>query len=296
MTLIQDKTEDTSSQTNSPILYRPMTDEDLPIAYELSQIVKWPHRIEDWKMVMRLGNSFVAEENGVTVGTALCWSHGDQYSSLGMVIVSPEKQGRGIGRQLMNQVLNDIGDEKNVILFATPSGQPLYESFGFKATGEVYQHQAIVEKTSPVTLSGGKTLRSVDQNDYANVIQLTEKACGIARSAMIKDVMSFGDAVVIEENGEITGFAMARPFGRGHAIGPVTARDTDLAKSLIQYWINALESKFVRIDIPANSGLSAWLAEVGLPQVDTVVEMVRGESPTRDDETRQYALVSQALG
>ncbi|TDO95292.1 GNAT family N-acetyltransferase [Marinomonas balearica] len=296
MALVQDQPKDTSANIESPINYRPMTDEDLPIAYELSQVVKWPHRMEDWKMVMRLGNSFVAEEDGTPIGTALCWSHGDKHSSLGMVIVSPEKQGRGIGRKLMNQVLNNIGDDKSVILFATPSGQPLYESFNFKATGKVHQHQAIVQQPSSSAPLESGSLRLTTLEDHKSIIALAEQACGIARSEMIADVMSFGEGIALEENNQITGFALMRPFGRGYAIGPVIASTKENAKALIQYWVNAYEGQFVRIDIPADSNLSSWLTEIGLPQVDTVVEMVRGESPERDEKIRQYALVSQALG
>lgn len=278
------------------IRYRPMTEDDLTTAYSLSQAVKWPHRIDDWKLVHNLGTGFVAELNNQPIGTVLCWNHGEKYASLGMVIVSPEKQGNGIGRKLMKQILEEIGDQKNILLFATPSGKPLYESFGFNASGNVYQHQAMFEKTLAVEPSHQKMLRLLKQEDHTKIIELAENACGLARATTLNEVLKSANGIVIETQGEITGFALVREFGRGYVIGPVIASSTEHAKAMIQSLVNDHVNKFVRIDTPQSSELSTWLAEIGLPQVDIVVEMVRGEIPQRDSKIRQFALTSQALG
>lgn len=278
------------------ICYRPMTEDDLTAAYSLSQLVKWPHRIDDWKLVHHLGTGFIAEYNQESIGTVLCWNHGDHYASLGMVIVSPEKQGNGIGRKLMERVLEKIGDQKNVLLFATPSGQPLYESFGFRAASKVYQHQAIVEASNSVDANLTKMQRQIDQADHAKIIELAEKSCGLAREAALNEILKSATGIVTESQGEITGFAIIRKFGRGYAIGPVIASSQEQAKAMIQSLINQHINEFVRIDVPQSSQLSTWLEEIGLPQVDTVVEMIRGDMPQRDNTLRQYALINQALG
>ena len=286
----------TATKDTLAISYRAMTETDIDTAYELSQAVKWPHRIDDWKIVHNLGTGFVAELDGRPIGTVLCWDHGENYSSLGMVIVSPDKQGNGIGRKLMNQILDEIGEQKNVLLFATPSGQPLYESFGFSASGNVYQHQAIVEKTTAIEANATEGLRKMTQGDYTTIAKLAETSCGLARTTTLNEVLKSASGVVVETQGEITGFALIRKFGRGYAIGPVIATSQEQAKILIQSLIDTHVNEFVRIDIPQSSELSPWLEEIGLPQVDTVVEMVRGKIPLRDTQMRQFALISQALG
>ena len=65
----------------SAIVYRTMNESDLPGAHALSQAVRWPHRLEDWEFVHRLGTGFVAEADGVAVGTALCWIQGARHGS-----------------------------------------------------------------------------------------------------------------------------------------------------------------------------------------------------------------------
>ena len=125
------------------VTYRPMREADLPAAHALSQAVRWPHRPEDWRFALRLGPGFVAEEDGAVVGTALCWHQGPHHGSLGLIIVSPAHQGRGIGRRLMHLVLDELGD-RCTVLNATVAGQPLYESLGFRAIGTLHQHQGLL--------------------------------------------------------------------------------------------------------------------------------------------------------
>ncbi|BFM51154.1 GNAT family N-acetyltransferase [Marinomonas sp. THO17] len=283
---------------NHPITisYRPMTEADLTAAYALSQIVKWPHRMEDWQLVEHLGVGFVAEHDGQTIGTALCWNHGDKFSSLGMVIVSPEFQGNGIGRQLMSKILHEIGDHKSALLFATPSGQPLYESFGFKAIGEVNQHQAIITALYPVPLATNESIRPMEPTDYTTAFAFAEQACDLNRRAPLTEILKSAQGVVLEQHGQLEGFALLREFGRGYAIGPVITKHQDQAKALILHCLNTHIKDFVRIDVPADTGLSPWLESVGLPQVDTVVQMSRGDAPQKDQNMMQFALINQALG
>ena len=104
---------------------RAMTVDDLPAAHALSSEQKWPHRIEDWDMLLSLGFGYVAERDGEVIGTAMAWLYGTDAATLGMVIVSPAAQGMGLGRRLMEAVMADLGD-RTILLNATDEGAPLY--------------------------------------------------------------------------------------------------------------------------------------------------------------------------
>lgn len=284
----------TSQTTDTAITYRRMTENDLAAAHALSQAVRWPHRLEDWQFVLRLGTGFIAEEGGTVIGTGLCWKQGDRHASLGMIIVSPDHQGKGIGRELMSLVLKELGD-RCTLLNATPAGQPLYERLGFVATGTIHQHQGTMAAITPVALAAGESIRLAEPGDIANIIDLANRATGMSRDEALKLLLSVAEGAVLERNGELVGFSVMRRFGRGHAIGPIVAPDSERVKALIAHWSSAYAGSFVRVDVTGNSGLGAWLAEAGLVQVDTVVAMARNGVPAQDETVKQFAILNQAL-
>lgn len=276
--------------------YRRITADDAEAAHRLSLSVRWPHRQQDWEFILRLGAGFVAEdESGAVIGTAMCWSHGAEYGSLGMVIVDGAHQGKGIGRKLMQMVLTELG-ERNVLLHATAAGKPLYETLGFKACGEIHQHQGTVFKPPLMPLQPGERIRPLGARDGTRLAALCARAAGMPRATVLAALQDVAEAVVIDRYDDIIGCAMLRRFGHGYAIGPVIAPDIDRAKALISHWTGTYGGAFLRIDVTGWSGLGPWLNELGLVQVDSVVAMARGEAPVGDPSARQFAIISQALG
>lgn len=284
----------TIQTADTAIAYRSMIENDLPAAHALSQTMRWPHRLEDWQFVLALGAGFVAEEGGAVIGTGLCWKQGEDHASLGMIIVSPEQQGKGIGRELMNLVLEELG-KRCTLLIATPAGQPLYERLGFAATGAIHQHQGTMAAVASVALAAGERIRLAEPGDIAKIIELANRATGMSRDAVLKQLLSMAEGAVLERNGELAGFSIMRRFGRGHAIGPVVAPDSERAKALIAHWSDAYAGSFVRVDVTGTNGLSACLPDMGLAQVDTGVAMARNGVPPQDEAVKQFAIVNQAL-
>jgi hypothetical protein len=116
------------------------------------------------------------------------------------------------------------------------------------------------------------------------------------RATVLAAMLEVAEGVVIDRYDEVTGVAMLRRFGHGYAIGPVIAPDIDRAKALISHWTGTYGGAFLRIDVSGASGLSPWLTELGLVQVDSVLAMARGEPPRHDPGVRLFAIVNQALG
>ncbi|TDR52065.1 ribosomal protein S18 acetylase RimI-like enzyme [Halomonas ventosae] len=277
------------------VQYRPMLESDFPAAHALSQAVHWRHRAEDWQLLHYLGSGFVAECDGDVIGTALWWPHGDDHASLGMVIVSPEAQGRGIGGELMNRLLEAIG-ERNTLLHATPAGQPLYEKLGFEVIGRVYQHQGAVVPRTPVAPPQGTRLRSAEAGDGVALAELASRAAGMARTRVVNELLRTAEGVVIEDdNGNPVGFGILRSFGQGDIIGPVVAPDAEHARALLSHLAAKRTGAFVRIDMCDEHGLDSLLSELGLAHVDTPVAMIRGEPQQADLGIRQFAIASQAF-
>jgi len=291
-----------ATPSSQALHYRNFTAADIPTAHTLSMVCGWPHRPEDWQFAAEQGTGFAAEENGVVIGTALCWKYGTERGSLGLVIVSPEHQGRGIGRKLMESLLEELGP-RITFLHATPAGRPLYEKLGFNVCDTLQQFQGNVGETLPVTLPDGERLRAATTADFPTLIELATRASGLERKTMLSALLEMGENVVLERDGEIIGFSNLRRFGRGLVIGPMVAMrspDDLRAKALIGYWLNSREGQFIRIDVPSGSSLADWLVAQGLKCVDTSVKMVRNAPAAAhqgapDPVYRLYGLVSQAM-
>lgn len=275
--------------------FKPMTQADVALATELSREQSWPHREEDWSLFLQLGEGVVAELNGAIVGTIMGWRFGDDKATLGMIIVTPQAQGRGIGRKMMEQMLESLGD-RTIILNATEEGLPLYRKMGFVEIGMVYQHQGRSPPTIPIAeLQPGERVRPMGQAD-GSLPELYSLANGIDRSQLFEALADDGKTVVLDREHEPVGFGMMRRFGRGWAIAPVVAPDLPGAKALITHWLCEKARNFCRIDVSNDDALSQWLEDMGLPRVGSVRTMVKGEFEPNEQDARLFAVAAQALG
>jgi len=282
------------------IHYRPFALADIGAAHALTTAVNWPHREADWQFVAQLGKGFVAEDDARVVGTAFGWKYGADSGSVGMIVVSPAHQGLGIGRRLTELALEELGSRRTM-LHATPAGRPLYEKLGFVAIGALDQHQGSACAPALLRLPPSERLRPLGARDTPRLVELASRASGLDRTNVLPALLERADSIGLERDGELIGFALIRRFGRGQVIGPVVtpyAADPLRAKALIGHWLALSPGAFVRIDVPADSGLTDWLEAHGLARVDTVVKMARGAGSgwPRDERFAQYGIINQAIG
>ncbi|NVZ20785.1 GNAT family N-acetyltransferase [Pseudomonas costantinii] len=280
---------------NHAYIYRSVSAADIPAAHALSVHLKWPHREEDWAMVQRTSEGFVAELDGQLVGVAFA-CHQGAYSSIGLVIVSDQHQGKGIGRRLMNLCL-DAAAPRTPILNATESGAPLYASMGFIEFARIQQHQGVPQTPAPMPLIKHSNCRVLSLAEYPRLIELANAGSGLDRTEVLNDLLPTAEHVVgIEVDGQLQGCALLRRFGRGHIIGPVVAQNQEQAQQLITHLLRLIPGAFVRFDILTECGLAGWLESLGLQCVDRAPRMVLGVPPQSSDGIRQFALVTQAIG
>ncbi|GBR46290.1 GNAT family N-acetyltransferase [Neokomagataea thailandica] len=288
--------DNTREREQTAINFRRMSEADLSAASGLSKVLGWPHRIEDWSFMLRLGHGLVATlENGDIIGTILWWSFGDRHASVGLIIVNSAWQGHGIGTNMLTAVRRLLPG-RSISLNATPAGQPLYEKFGFVPTGIVEQHQGNGASSPIIALDAGQRIRPVVPYDLEDIVTFDHAATGMNRSALMGELVQNAKAVVIDTENGIRGYSFCRRFGWGWLIGPVTAKTIEQAKALISHWIGTYGGEFIRIDTPAASGLSGWLDDMGLVRVDVVNTMSTEPVVVEGNAPQYFALSSQALG
>jgi len=261
-------------------------------ALSLSQALNWPYRLEDWAFALGLGRGLAVESGGTLLGTALWWPFGSDHASAGMIIVAAEAQRQGIGARLMAALLADAAG-RTIILNSTREGAALYTRLGFVTVGTKNQHQAVLAQ-APAQYKA--PVRAAEPADRAALRRLDRAASGMDRNVLLDALFAVADTLAVERDGRISGYACVRRWGRGVVIGPVVAQDAADARALIAALAARHVGQFVRIDVPAASGLSAWLEQIGLPKVDQATSMVLGKPLQSDPAASLYALSNQSLG
>ena len=277
------------------VTLRPLRETDLATAHQLSQALHWPHRLEDWRCLFHTGEGLALEDDQGVFGTGFCVPQGD-YATIGLVIVADSHQGQGHGRRLMNGLLQMAGN-RTPLLVATQRGAPLYRSQGFETYEPIYQHQIAVLPAmgSRHPLEG--QVRPLTPADAPRLESLVQAATGMDRTALLRELLPQAERIVgLERSGILRGFALLRPFGRGLSVGPVVAESTEQARALSLALLRQAEGRYVRFDVTARGGLSPWLIDLGIPQVDEVEQMAKGAAPEPREGLDQFALLTQALG
>lgn len=262
----------------------PFAPDHLEGAVRLSQQAGWPHRAEDWALTLSASRGVAAVSGDAVVGTALCSTFGD-VAALNMIIVDASMRGRGLGRKLMNAVIEMAGT-REIRLTATQDGLPLYKKLGFVETGQIVQHQGIAR-----TAGADDTVTIGSPDDVARLAQMDTVASGMARETVLRQIAEKGTVLCAEK-----GFALLRPFGRGRVVGPVVAENEEIARGLINEAARRAQDTFLRIDVPASHDLSPFLESLGLAQSGSGTSMVCQAKPAAPAPFKTFALTSQALG
>jgi len=275
------------------LTFAPFEPAHLVAAHVLSQAVGWPHRTEDWAMLLDLGRGVVALDGDSVVGTAFAANFGADVSATFMIIVSATHQGRGIGRKLMQETLPATGCCR---LVATAEGLPLYEKLGFKVTGQTLQLQGLLSAFPANSLAEDPPMpiRKALPEDLMSLIALENGDFGGDRGKLMHWLFENGIVFIAQNaDGQINGYSARRSFGRGQVIGPVVAPDAQTAKALILAAADGQDGQFIRLDTDEAAGLVAWIEGLGLTSVGVGHAMQRGIGPAPHD---RFALFSQALG
>lgn len=239
--------------------------------------------------MLRLGHGIGAyNPDGLLVGTALWWAYGALTATLGMILVDPMMQRRGLGKRLMEALLASAGD-RHLLLYSTEAGRGLYAAYGFHEIGRARQFQG--ECRGPIA---SLRVREARAADHAFILDHDALAFGAPRERLMSSLLANGTAFVMETAGRRSGVAFRRRFGRGYLIGPVVAASEQEGLELVAA---SLEAGFNRVDVAHDSPhVASALLRLGLADAGAVVAMVRRDWPSTSPGVYRFALASQAFG
>jgi GNAT superfamily N-acetyltransferase len=270
---------------------RRLTLEDLPACSRLGQSRGWAAESVKWELLLKLGECWgMSDPAGGLAAAVTLMRFEPHIAVIGMMIVREDRGRSGLGRALMEHVL-ESARPATVFLYASAMGRPLYERLGFAAGAALTRHFGCWASAESGHLPGiGPALTE-------RVVAADREAFGADRSAWITALIGLADrTAVLEREGRILGFGIAWRNVDRVQIGPVIASDEDGARELILTLAHGHDLP-LRLDLAGSwSGLSQWLQEHGLEAFPHDPQMVLGGKVLPGARSRIVTLACGATG
>ncbi|MCZ7540848.1 MAG: GNAT family N-acetyltransferase [Anaerolineae bacterium] len=278
---------------------RRMTPDDIPGALALTQRVGWQKDAAHWGRLLYWspdGCFVLDEEESGIVGTVSTTSYGTALAWIGMVLVAPERQRLGLGRQLMRAALDHLiarGTER-IMLDSTDAGRRLYQSMGFRAVGKIERWEGRAS-----TYLGPRAQR-MDPVDREAVFAFDRTAFGLDRSHILGRLMDESPDMtwVDYQGGALEGYLLAHRHGSSVLVGPWMSRTIASAERLLLLALERLQGQPIVINIPDNNGRSLILAsDHNLSRMRQCTRMIYGDAvPVPGEPLTELAVGMLATG
>jgi predicted N-acetyltransferase YhbS len=159
----------------------------------------------------------VAEADGRIAGSN-CLDERDVIAGVGPITIDPSAQNRGVGRKLMDAVLNRARERRfagvRLVQAAFHNRSlSLYSSLGF----DVHEPLSVFQGPAIKKTFDGFSVRAAQPSDLDACNRVAFGVHGHHRGGELADAIQHGTAVVVERNGRVTGYASSLAFF-GHAV------------------------------------------------------------------------------
>ncbi len=266
---------------------------------ELTQFLDWA-AAEGWNPGLSDAAAFfAADPQGFFVATngagelmaaISVVNHSEAFAFLGLYIVLPEHRGRGIGLTLWQHALHHAG-QRTIGLDGVEAQQDNYAASGFVHAGGTTRF------TGMVTGQADKNIREAAPPELPALIAQEAAASGVAKPAYLRAWLTPAAdrrTLVSTDARGINGFCTVRTCRSGSKLGPLVARDKDIAHRLIRH-AATLAGGEITLDVPDSAThLSALCADLGLTPGVRTARMYRGPFSPGGHPT--YAVTSLELG
>jgi predicted N-acetyltransferase YhbS len=163
----------------------------------------------------------VAESDGAIVGSN-CLDERNPIAGLGPITINPKTQNRGVGRKLMQAVLDracerEFAGVRLVQAAFHNRSLSLYTTLGF----DVREPLAVMNGPAVQKSVDGFAVRQAQPADLEACNQVSLHVHGHHRGGELSDGIQQGTARVVERAGRITGYASSLAF-YGHAVAETT--------------------------------------------------------------------------
>ena len=214
----------------------------------------------------------VAESDGQVIGSNHLWQP-DAIAAVGPITVDPAAQCKGVGRMLMEAVIEQGKDSRGVRLvqdgFNTAS-LSLYASLGF----DIREPMVLIEGEPKGDVPAEFEVRPIREDDYEPCAELCQTVLGVSRLNELRRTPPMPSPFVAVREGRITAYTSApQLWAMNHA---VAESDEDMQALLVGAG-NQCDGPFTLLLPTRQSDLFRWCLQKGLRVIKPLTLMSMGE-------------------
>lgn len=279
------------------IHYHIMKVHDIADGLSLCRQAGWNQLASDWEIFLYLSPNqcIVANKGSKVVGTVTTIRYQKKFSWIGMVLVDPAYKRQGIGIQLLQEALQILCREETIKLDATPAGREVYLKLNFV---DEYPLSRMVRIASEKQLNVSSA-QTVHKNDLPKIINYDREIFGADRQPILEWMWEGASryAFIAEEKNEVQGYCLGRNGHNFIHIGPIIAKNLEIAKDLVSATLNNCMGRSVILDIlHFEPAWREWLISVGFAEQRPLIRMYRGSNRFPGVPERQYAILGPEFG
>jgi GNAT superfamily N-acetyltransferase len=278
---------------------RALRPDDAQAAIALSSEAGWNQTVQDWHFMLGAGEARgQLTRAGALVASALILPYDERIAWIAMVLTTESHRRRGLATANLHWAIERCAARRLIAgLDATPAGREVYRPLGFTDLWALQRLRAERPKTLPEP-AHGCVVRPMREDDLTAVASLDAEAFGASRAALLAYLRSCqpGCAWVAHGTKELAGFVLGRPGRATLHIGPLIARDPDIATALAARAL-AQQTAPVSIDVPdGQQAFRQRLLEAGFAPLRPFTRMLRCDSPATAGADKIFAIAGPELG
>ncbi len=237
------------------VTIRPIAEDDIRAA---DAVIRGAfERPVDFQPMLRLHHQiepegfWVADDAGQIVGTVGAVDYG-RLAYIALMTVEPSRQGRGLGRRLMEHALAWVGQRgcRAVLLDATEKGARLYETMDFVDDAAAYEF--VCDRRMAPSAAHGFRVELAATGDLPAIVAFDAPFFGANREKLFAALWpAFGERALVarDASGRLAGYL----FARDSVLGPWAAGSSEAAEDLLVAALELSHRQPPRVMLPRSN-------------------------------------------
>lgn len=259
---------------------KPMQLADLKMVLDWAIDEGWNPGLDDAAAFLAAdpGGFLLGEIDGNPVAAISVVRHSDRFGFLGLYLCRPDFRGQGHGWALWQAGMAYLG-QRSVGLDGVAAQQENYQKSGF------IPHHRTIRHSGAFSTGVSNDNRITSPTDLSDLLNSDAKIMGFTRRAYMsgwyRDTATRKSLVFIQD-GTVAGIGSIRNCRHGHKIGPLFAKNPEIAAALINALASVSAATYIILDVPDHNGQALKLAtSFGLSPSFETARMYKGAPPAQ---------------